>query len=292
MHTLWSGFGAYELAATGDTVLTCDGSPGCADAADGRGDALSNDRWNMVFSNPDGAGTGSSNARLDLPAGAVVRAAFLVWGGAAPSGVGRSELESVRLTAGGTTSAVHAQELTTGSAGAYQGVADVTSLVRSGGEVSVGGVATRTGSGSWGGWSIVAVIERRGISERSVTVTSGLQEGAVDQRLFGGAGRIDQVLAVQWEGDAGIGPDSMSLIGNGVAPVALTDALNPADDVANSSVSIGGVRPAGVAANTFGVDVDLFDTSAGPVRTESRLTSTSGSDRRYVGVLGWSVAPA
>lgn len=292
MRTLWSGFGSYQLAATGNSVLTCDGAPGCAEAADGRGSALSNDRWNMVWSHPDGVGTGSSSAQLDLPAGSTVRAALLVWGGSAPSGAGPDELQSVRLTAGGVTSTVRAQELLTGSAGAYQGVAEVTSLVRSGGEIGVSGVAARTGAGSWGGWSLVVVVERRGIAERSVTVTTGLSDGPVDQRLFGGAGRVEQVLALQWEGDAGLGPDSMSLTGSGAGPVALSDALNPADDVANSSVSIGGVRPAGVDANTFGVDVDLFDTSAGPLRTDPRLVATSTSDRRFVGVLGWAVAPA
>lgn len=292
LHTLWSGFGRYQLTATGNTVLSCGTDAGCAEAADARGAALSNDRWNMVFANADGVSTGASSAALDVPPGAVVRAAYLVWGGAAPSGAASSQLESVRLTAGGRSTTLHAQELTTGAGGAYQAVADVSDLIRTGGEVTVGGIAARDGAGSWGGWSLVVVAERSGLAERSVTLAAGLADGTVDQLLYSGAARIDQLLAVQWEGDAGLGPDSASITSAGAPPLALADGLNPVGDVANSSVSILGRRPAGVAANTFGVDVDVFDTSGGPVRTASRLVSTSDSERRFLGVLAWAAAPA
>lgn len=287
LGTRWSGIGPFELVATGNTVLSCPAAlDGCAEAEGGRGDRLSNDLWNMVMFRTDGDGRGSSTASLDVPAGARIRSAWLIWGGAAPAAATASQLSATVLSAGGTSMPVRATELLTGPDGAYQASADVTGLVV-GGPVTVGGVTARTGPGSWGGWSLVVVLERAGLPDRIATIATGLSAEDVDLPLVEGLAAVDQLLAVQWDGDTGFGPDSVAVVSEAGGPRVMSDAANPEGDVANSTVSAGGVRPSGVAANTFGIDADLFELGPATWMNRPRVVVTHGPERRFVGALAW-----
>ena len=106
-------------------------------------------------------------------------------------------------------------------------------------------------------------------------------------RLVEGLAAVDQLLAVQWDGDTGFGPDSVAVVSEAGGPRVMSDAANPEGDVANSTVSAGGVRPSGVAANTFGIDADLFELGPATWMNRPRVVVTHGPERRFVGALAW-----
>lgn len=179
---------------------------------------------------------------------------------------------------------------------AYQSGADVTALFVAAGagatalDVTVGNVAVSPRAGAWGGWAVALVVEHPDLPRRATMLALGFDPGGADLSLMPGRpARLDELLAIQWDGDPDHGPDGIEVIGGGRPPLAVSDVANPVGDLANSTISIRGVRPAGAASNTFGVDVDLIRIDDGP-RTDLALRTSTGPERSFAGLLGASIA--
>jgi hypothetical protein len=293
-RTSFVDVGRLALAATGNSVLTCDpAQSGCPEASTRNGDRPSNDLWQLVMVDVDGDSStyNSSAADLAIPPGARITRAELIWGGqidpAPPAGVDPS---LVRLTTPSGVTAVAAGTIARSADGSYQSSADVTALIAGGGTVAVANVAVSARPGAWGGWGLAVVVEHPDLPRRAIVLAHALDPG--DGRLDllpGGTGRLDEVLALQWDGDPSHGPDWIDVIGGPVASLRISGVDNPANDIANSSVSIRGARPAGAAVNTFGLDLDLLSVADVP-RPALGLQTSLGTERRFVGLLGASIA--
>lgn len=281
---------AGSVANLGNTVLSCPVvAPGCADAAAGVGDQLDNNNWAMtpVDVDDDPTTVTSSRATVALPAGAEVVFAGLYWAGSlepgadgAPAPVTTDPGTVVVTPPGGAPVAVAAapDDVAVDQSGSsYQSFADVTSLVRSAGEVTVADIHTATGSGAFAGWGLVVVHTDPAAPRRTLLVFDGQARsgpGVAPELTIGGyLARADggaRVGLVGFDGDAGITGDRVVVDG-----VALGDAANPVDNVGNGTVSrdgaaVGGRTP--VDPNTFGVDVDDIDARGVLVPGSTRAT--------------------
>ncbi len=292
--TRFAGVGHLGLAATGNSVLTCVSGVACGEARAGLGTKRSNDLWDMTLVDTDGdpATRSSSSAVLELPAGATVVHAELIWGGQLLDGSG-GDPSTVRLDLGGHR-VVAADTVFHGEDGAYQSVADITTTVAAAanGTVTIGvaDVATTPRRGAWGGWSVAVVVEHPQLPRRAAVLAVGLDQGdTVLPLLPGGTGRVDELLAIQWDGDPDLVPDGIDVVGAGSVPLRLVDPTNPAGDLANSSVSVRGGRVGGTDPNTFGIDVDLVGVQDG-IRRDPALSTVAGAERRIVGLLGATIA--
>ena len=255
--------GDIRMAANG--ILSCQGDQaGCPEARAGASGAkLGNNSWAMRYVDVDSdpATFNSSNATLDLPAGARVLFARLYWGAntdrntngsAAPDANARGRV-LLRTPASGGYEAVQAGLVDRGSArsqaGAYQAYANVQGLVQAGGAgtYTVANVQSGTGDDRYGGWSLVVAYSASGETPRNLTVFDGfvsvnsgdppreITVSGFQTPLFGPV--RSQVGFVVYEGDLSLGGDSASLNGRD-----LSDASNPANNFFNSAISRGGVN--------------------------------------------------
>jgi hypothetical protein len=243
--------------------------------------------------------TSSSRADLSLPSGATVLFAGLYWGGHSTA----ADRGSVRLDTpapGGYVDLIGAT-LDTASidTAIYQGFVDVTSLVRAGGggTYGVGDVRGTPGAhNSWAGWSLVVVYRDPAAPRRNLTVFDGLQTVSTPLKtnlsvpLSGFTTPTDgpvsaSIGVVAYDGDRGLIGDGARLNGT-----ALADALNPVDNVFNSSISRGGTvlsarEPNYV--NQLGYDADVLtaDGILAPGATSATLALTTGNENYHPGVV-------
>jgi uncharacterized repeat protein (TIGR01451 family) len=231
--------GDILLAANG--ILSCQGDQaGCSQARDAaRGAQLGNNAWAMRYIDVDSnSGTfDSSSAELALPPGASVLFAGLYWGAntvagsrgqAAPNAAARNEVRLATPAAGGYTT-VRADQLDEGTArsqrGAYQGFANVTAAVRTGGAgtYTVANVQSATGLDRYGGWSLVVVYSGPAESPRNLTVFDGFvsvnngdapRELSISGFRTPGFGPVrSRIGLLAYEGDLSLGGDTASLNG-------------------------------------------------------------------------------
>jgi hypothetical protein len=144
------------------------------------------------------------------------------------------------------------------------------------------------GTDAWAGWTLVIVHSGTG-PVRDVIVFDGLQPlsatalTAAVPMSYGTAAAEVAVLA--WDGDRGVASDDFSLT-HGAGSTALTDSANPAGDLANSTIAVGGGAVTSGSpgyANTLGVDIDRFELGAltGPLIVSGR----SPTDDVFLGAL-------
>lgn len=131
--------------------------------------------------------------------------------------------------------------------GAYGGFVDVTALVQRGGsgEYTVANVQSATGEDRYAGWALVVAYEAPGDPPRNLTVFDGLQSVTQSKRALtipvSGfqtplSGPVRTRLGfVAYEGDRGLTGDGATLDGK-----AITDPLNPANNLFNSVISVDG----------------------------------------------------
>ena len=298
-----------DVISLGNTLLTCDeAEAGCSQARSrvGSGGRLDNGAYNMVPVDVDGdlSTANSSSARLDLPAGSRVLSAQLYVAGDLlgpvpspnPAANGRVVIRSPR----GLSTPVNAERVDVVGSSRYQDVVDVTDIVRRGGagRWTVGGAQLATGSGAFGGWSLIVVVADPAAPLRSMVVLDGLtsvNDTDLPPFVVGGftvppsGHRAATLHTVAFEGDAGIGQDQLSLAGRPV-----TDAANPLGNTFNSSASNLGSAAAGVfpaAGNLFGVDVDRFDVSDRlvPGSTTATIGLTTTQDVFLLGAAAFTV---
>ncbi|MDH3755290.1 MAG: DUF11 domain-containing protein, partial [Acidimicrobiia bacterium] len=295
-----------------DPGFTCDQIRSSREVLVGDFNYSANNRWDMRFVDADGVdlpagmAENSSGADLVLPAGAQVEFAALTWSastdrsvasptvkfGSGPIGfVPTSIDEYIDVTASNVRS----------SNGAYQGYADVTSVVSSSGTYWLAGVDGAEAMNEYAGWSLT-VVWSGGTESHNIVLFDGFEMVDAGTSLsidVGGfatpaTGVIDIGMTVN-EGDLGFVDDQFAVTtidadGNETGGGAYSDAVNPADDPFNSTLSWRGQLLSGGGdtthvpsyANTLGLDIDTFQVSA-PSATAGRLDFTTTFDSYFVG---------
>ena len=230
----------------------------------------------------DPATFSSSGAQLTLPADGRILFAGLYWGGRLAAGArgapapNPAASDTVLLRAPGDADyrTVRATRPADTAGETYQRFLDVTDIVRAAGagEYVVANVQAGTGrsDGQLAGWTLVVAYGDGASPPRNLSVFDGLQQvgsssPGVTIPLSGfrtpssGAVR-SKVGVVAYEGDRGTTGDGLTLQG-ATGPVTLTNAVNPATNAFNSTISVDGAdagtrNPA--YTNQLGFDADVF----------------------------------
>lgn len=281
--------GRYAETTTGASFVSCDTTDPTCVLAQNRtlGLPLDNNNWTMIAQ--DGAGTGSvsSTTRVSIPSAARVAFAGLYWSSLTPAGASDSMLATAQLRApDGSVTSVEAARVDHGLAelgDSYQSMADVTSVVESGGSgawalsgARIGpGAASNPGApvgrGVYGGWSLVVVYEDPSLSVGQVAVFDGFEILTNETSSFVLAGIPNStaaVSAVAWEGDVLSVGDTVAIDGTTLTRTVGSGVSNNVFD----STAAGSSTP-----NSFGVDAGTFV----PVlvnRARAVMTVTSAGD--------------
>lgn len=283
-----------DITLIGNTIMSCSAGGTCTNGRNGTGGSINNNNFTMAYVDVDADGTtfSSSSATLALPVGATVTWAGLYWGGSTNNGqrntcrlltpaAGYTNLTASRLDASGQ---------------AYRGFVDVTALVRTGGAGLYRVANARSTPGNTnvhGGWGMVVVYADASQSPRNLVVFDGyaLVSGTttVNMTVNGfvtpPAGAVNSRLGViAYEGDLGFTGDSFRLNGT-----ALADALNPANNFFNSSITQLGTRFSAKNpdyTNQLGFDCDLVSANGllANSATSAALSLTTNGDTYYPGV--------
>jgi len=240
---------------------------------------------------PLGAPLGSAVSGADLSLPGEVRWAGLYWAGTGtPPNVPTAY---VRGPGAGGYQVVTATRVSQVSAPwlshpVYQAVADVTELVRSARSsgrwwVAVPPSTFATGSGAFGGWALVAIVEDGG-PERTVAVFDGLVAVTGSEPLWANLTGLTSgsatVALVAWDGDRGRTGDQVMLDGT-----ALAAATKSSPDNMLTSRAAG--TPSGW--NTFGTDAQVF---TGRANTRDPVVSVvAGNDEWLLGALAIATGP-
>ncbi|GIJ02133.1 hypothetical protein Sya03_14850 [Spirilliplanes yamanashiensis] len=315
------------IVLRGNSNLSCPaGAGGCAaartyNASPGTPD--NNNAYEMTWVDADGdAGTfNSSSSDLALPAGSTVLFAGLYWsadtnstyntGGnsypAAPIATpSLADRDKIRFRApGGAYQTVTATQFdeTTQNANhdIYQGYAEVTNMVAAGGNGTywAADIQAARNDDRYAGWALVVAYRNPAEKVRNLTVFDGF--GFINQ----GANTLtipvvgfqtpptgdvrSKIGTVVYEGDAGLTGDSLKVTSNGVT-TTLSDAVNPAANPFNSTVSDSGVLDTArtpAHGNLLGVDIDQMSTTNVIKNGTSTadLTLTTSSETFYPGVV-------
>jgi len=283
-----------DVTLIGNTIMTCSAGGACASAqAGGGGGNVNNQNFTMQYVDVDGDATtfSSSSATLSLPSGSQVLFAGLYWGGWSASA---SRNTAKLALPGGGYSVITAQQLDAiGSA--YQGFRDVTAQVQAAGNGTyrVADVQSAPGSSDvWGGWSIVVVYHLDTTLPRNLTVADGFVFAgpgnsvnlSVSGFLTPPTGTVQAgVGIVAYDGD--VGHTGEDLILNSTT---LSDALNPPNNVFNSTLTLEGTRFSAKNpdyVNQLGFDADILSANGvlGNGSTSATVTLQSASDRYYAG---------
>ncbi|MFG2649048.1 DUF3344 domain-containing protein [Streptomyces sp. NPDC048436] len=223
----------------------------------------------------------SSRGEVRLPKGSRVSYARLYWGDNLRVGEQKpAEDNGMALIAepGGSYQDVRADTLVGHRAAdevdAFQASADVTPLVRAGGEGLYTVAQVNAARGHFGADSFDA--RRRGHVLR-------LSGAPVPARASGDVGMVT------YNGDRGMTGDTLTVSSGGSRPQRLSDAANPADDVLNSTISEPGRQIARKPAytNTLGYDSDIFrlDRSLKADREGLLIRLASQRESAWAGVL-------
>lgn len=286
---------AGDITLIGNTLMTCVAGGQCAGAQAGGNGNVNNQNFTMAYVDVDGDPTtfASSTATLSLPPGATVLFAGLYWGGWSTAG----PRNTARLAVpGGGYVTLTAQQLDAiGSA--YQGFADITAQVRSAGSgtYAVADVHSSPGTSDvYAGWSIVVAYHLNTLLSRNLTVADGFVftgPGNSVNLAIGGfltppSGTVQAGVGfIAYDGDRGHTGEDLIL-----NSTVLADALNPANNVFNSTVTLEGSaftakNPNFV--NQLGFDADILSANGvlGNGSTSATVTLQSASDRYYAGAV-------
>jgi uncharacterized repeat protein (TIGR01451 family) len=285
------------LTLIGNTLMTCPATDGqCANAQGGGGGGnVNNQNFSMRYVDVDGDPStfASSTATLSLPSGSTVLWAGLYWGGWSIAAA-RSNVKFA--VPGGGYATLSAQQLDAiGSA--YQGFVDVTSQVRAAGNgvYAVADVqSTPATSDVWAGWGLVIAYRLATLPSRNLTISDGFVfTGPGSDANFSVSGFLTPPTGTVQAGvgflayDGDLGHTGEDLILNSTT---LSDALNPLNNVFNSTISLLGSRFSAKNpdyVNQLGFDADLLAANGvlGNGTSSAAVTLKSASDRYYAGVI-------
>ncbi|PKN56958.1 MAG: hypothetical protein CVU56_13515, partial [Deltaproteobacteria bacterium HGW-Deltaproteobacteria-14] len=242
----------------------------------------------------------SSGATLALPVGATVRAAYLLVtmngtdiGNGSDGWAGAIDDYSVRFAAPGGAYATIAPEAVTVEPGdaAYTAVFDVTERVSGDGEYWVADPPWYPAAMAYnvvGNWVLLVAYDLPGAPPRLINLYDGVTtcfSTSFTETISGFRTPSAGTLAARmtfWGGDgsAGTGGDSVRVGG-----VYCQNALNPANNVGNNTVSNVDGQPFPRTPSAFNasdelVDIDTFDVSSafGHAQTSQTVTFACGSD--------------
>ncbi|MEO8406713.1 MAG: hypothetical protein ABI480_19020, partial [Chitinophagaceae bacterium] len=263
-----------------NTSATCSG--GCAGTSEVPPAGTSSDNgFTAVYVDVDADATtfSSSSDSLALPSCSQISWAGLYWGGemtnVATNYATRNQV-SIK-TNGGAYTNLTADALQDNSVGftTYHCFKDITSIVQAGGSnarYTLANVAVRTGgTNRFGGWTIVVVYKNDLQPTRNLTVFNGLANVSgtnttdipVSGFLTPLSGPVSFELgAVTYDGDRASTGDQLLFNGAG-SFVNVSDAINPTNDVFNSTLGYNAVRKTTPFinpsySNTLGYDADIF----------------------------------
>lgn len=222
----------------------------------------------------------SSSDSLDLPLCSDISWAGLYWGGENTTGGSNYATRNqckIKVNSGAYVSltADASQDNAVGF-DTYHCFKDITSLVKAAGtkaRFTVANVAARVGgTNRFGGWSIVVVYKNDLQPMRNLTVFNGLSnvsgsnpttDISVSGFLTPLSGPVTfEIGAITYDGDRSSTGDQLLFNGAG-SFVNISDAINPLNDIFNSTLSYNGVAKASpfinpVYTNTLGYDADIF----------------------------------
>ncbi|MDM7323878.1 MAG: hypothetical protein P3W93_002575, partial [Thermus sp.] len=297
-----------NIALIGNTLMTCSpsGTNGraCANARDGTGN---NNSFTMVYVDVDTDPNtfNSSSADLALPSGATVLWAGLYWMSTAPSsGVPNPNTVLFRtptMTTYASLTAIQTDSANTTSGLLYQGIAEVTDLVRAGGNGTywVANVQGRTNASNLAaGWSLVVVYQHPAEPLRHLNVFDGWANVSgnttvtttVSGFLTPATGPVTVYLGVvALEGDMVLSGDRLRLNNSDVSNV-----LNPSDNFFNSTISDLGVHVTSKNPNyknQLGFDIDRvkLDNALPNNATSANIDFVTTGDAYSPGVLTFAV---
>jgi uncharacterized repeat protein (TIGR01451 family) len=300
----------------GNTNMRCPAVTGCSDGQLGTptanfAESLNNNGYDMAFNNTDSDPVtfNHSTATVTLPAGATVLYAALYWSadtragtnGQAADASGDKTKVLFKTPAGGAWTTISSDKnFLAGSLTAYQSSANVTSLVSGGGSgaYQVANILAGTGRDRYAGWALAIAYHDDAQPMRSLRIFDGF--GVVSSSSQSLSIRVDgfqtpqsgtvnaDIGTVVYEGDLGKINDVLKL-----NTPTMSDALNPADNFFNSTVSeagaaVGGRDPAW--PNLMGVDIDQYKANGvlGNGDTQADLTLTTTGETFYPGVVTFS----
>ncbi|MGD9570800.1 MAG: hypothetical protein AB7V62_02795 [Thermoleophilia bacterium] len=304
-----------DVAITGNTVMTCPAAnAACAPARAGAANQNNSFAMGFVDADSDPATFNSSSAALQLPPGSTILFAGLYWGAKSVAGGGSGALPppnaaaqaSVKFQAPGAAaySTITGTIIgTTPDSGTnYHAFADVTAQVTAAGAGTYGVADVQAGRGSntWGGWSLVVAYRDPAAPFRNLTVFDGYQfvassNPAVNIPISGfvapPAGPVRLRLGVvAYDGDKG-SPGSVFLGDSFSLPQSvISDALSPANDFFNSTLSREGTRFTAKSpdyVNQLGFDAKVLavDGLIANSETSTTIGLITGGESYYPGVV-------
>jgi hypothetical protein len=227
--------------------------------------------------NPCLVGASSTAALAGIPAGATVVGAYLYWGGSGSTIDNAVTLDAGPLTADRTWAGRYVLGAT--NYDYFGGSEDVTAYVQGkrNGAYTFAGLTVDTGNpycsiqAVFAGWALIVIYEDSSVTGKTLVLYDGFditRNGTSSYVLAGiyaspppeGTARF-----LLWEGDDTLGGASESLVFNATS---LTDALNPAGNVYNSTINSLGVN------NSWGVDLDSFNVSSMIAARDTLATAT------------------
>ncbi|MEV6344439.1 Ig-like domain-containing protein [Actinoplanes sp. NPDC051851] len=299
-----------SILLRGNTNLQCPASAtncSAARAATATGNALDNNAYDMEYTDADGdSGTfNDSNATISMPTGSTVLFAGLYWSADTSAGTNGqaaptvADIGKVRFgTPAGGWNAITASTLYQDSSiKAYQGFADVTSLVSGAGNgvYRVADIQAGTGRDRYAGWSLAIAYQNSAEDMHSLRIFDGfgvVNSSSTSVNIVASGFQTPQsgtvnakIGTVVYEGDRGKTGDTLQL-----NSTSMSDAENPATNFFNSTVSDAGSlvtdRTPGWK-NLMGVDIDQFDASGKLANgdTQATLTLTTSGETFYPGVV-------
>ena len=251
----------------------------------------------------------SSSDSLNLMNCSNITWAGLFW---SASGSNPSNNKNIKIKVNkGAYQAISADSFFSNSVGynSYHNYKNITSIVKAAGTKARFTVAdipySGSGSNLWGGWTIVVVYANELVGMKQLTVFDGLVSvsgsttaiAPITGFLTPPTGPVNLELgAVTFDGDRGSGYTGDQMLFNGVGSnyINLSDALNPSNDVFNSTVSYNGVlTPFRLPNlnNTAGLDADIFvpdnssKTFIGNSATSANLKLTTGGETYLTQVI-------
>lgn len=277
--------GPGSITLTGNTVMV----------PTNQGGSDNNDNKTMVYTDVDADAStfSSSTATLNLPTGATVQWAGLYWGGSSAN----AARNTMKLAAPGGSYVTYTATQLDAIGNVYQGFRDVTALVAASGSgiYKAANVYSTPNTGDvWAGWAIVVVYRLDTMTMRNLVVADGfmfVKPGSPLNFMINGfltppTGTVQTSVGfVAYDGDNGFQGEDFILNGT-----TLSDALNPPNNVFNSSLTLLGQAQTGKnpdLVNNWGYDADIL--SANGVLANGSSSATiilqSASDRYYPGVL-------
>lgn len=277
LRTGYAATGPLGFGLGGNTLLACQPRPACLAQDNNEQEMLPFLAGAREPVPPPGLAPDStaSGARIALPPGAVVR-----WAGLAVTG--SAKLAPTALAVSGPGGGWQPVSPKLEDSGSGQAFADVTDLVR-----RLGGgdwwLAARTGDlpagrGTYAGWSLAVAYELAGAPPGELAIYLGPRPLGEAQEVsvgLGEGGGVDLGM-VLWDGDRGLGDDSLTL---DATPIG--DATNAGMGV-NASNLLCALSPQVCAWRTPGIDVLRHK---GPSSRGGLARLRSGNDPMTLGLM-------